>query len=69
VKTSRSSFESEPMEHAAERFDGSYLLLLSVYARRSAAVALICEDLQLGQTHFVPSEVNICPKIKMKPAR
>jgi hypothetical protein len=29
VKTSRSSFESEPMEDAAERFGGSYLVLLS----------------------------------------
>ena len=29
MKTSRSSFESEPMEDAAERFGGSYLVLLS----------------------------------------
>jgi hypothetical protein len=40
MKASRSSFESEPMEDAAERCGGSYLVLLSRLLSESADVAL-----------------------------
>jgi len=80
MKTSRSSFESEPMEDAAERRPrvdtgarhGPTLGCFCITVRRFEARnevprssdvsrpgwSAICEDLQPGQTPFVPSEVT-----------
>jgi len=58
MKTSGSSFESEPMEDAAERLGGSYLVLLSRLlsgAGRGSARKL---QLQVKQG---------CPELKLEP--
>jgi hypothetical protein len=67
VKTSRSSFESEPMEGAAERFGGRYLVLLSRLpsgvGRRGARELQLqvkqgCPELKLEPDIVLPSAVS-----------